>query len=131
MHICRVVSTVINMTNCEFVKIVWQTYMDMPSSVVQAMDNVDIAVEEWPGTDEQSLVGGNETLLGLYQGVPMTERERGDPIMPDRIVIYRQPILRKCLTRIEAEYEIKVTLWHEVGHYPGMSEEDLHRLGYH
>ena len=102
----------INMTNCEFVKIVWQTYMDMPSSVVQAMDNVDIAVEEWPGTDEQSLVGCNETLLGLYQGVPMTERGCGDPIMPDRIVIYRQPILRKCLTRIEVEYEIKVTLWH-------------------
>ena len=102
----------------------------MPATVVQAMDNVDIVVEEWPGPGEQDLVGENVTLLGLYHGIPMTQREWGDPMMPDRIVIYRQPILRSCVTREEVEYEIKMTLCHEVGHYLGMSEEDLHRMGY-
>ncbi len=120
----------VNITSCAFVRLVWQTYMDMPTGVVQAMDNVDIVVEEWPGPDEQDLIGGNGTLLGLYYGVPITDRGWGDPMMPDKIVLYRQPILRKCSTRSEAEYEIKVTLWHEIGHYLGMSEEDLHRLGY-
>ena len=124
------VVTLVNMTNCEFVQLVWRTYMDMPVRVVQAMDNVDIVVEEWPGPGECDLIDKRGTLYGLYQGVPMTEREWGDPIMPDRIVIYRQPILRNCSTRAEAEYEIKVTLWHEVGHCLGMSEGDLHRLGY-
>ena len=104
--------------------------MDMPASIVQAMDNVDIAVEEWPGPGEHDIIGEKGRLFGLYQGVPMTEREWGDPIMPDRIVIFRQPILRNCSTRTEAEAEIKMTLWHEVGHYLGMSEDDLHRLGY-
>ena len=120
----------ISMTNREFVRLVRQAYMDMPPHVVRALDNVDVVVEEWPGPDEQDLINGEGTLFGLYQGVPMTEREGGDPMLPDRIVIYRQPILRSCSTRTEAEHEIKVTLWHEIGHYMGLSEDDLHRLGY-
>ena len=118
------------MTKGEFVQLVWRTYMDIPLSVVQVMDNVDIVVEECPGLGEHGLVAEGDEIVGLYHGVPMTEREFGDPIMPDRIVIYRQPILRNCSTHAEVEYEIKVTLWHEVGHYFGMTEEDLHRLGY-
>ncbi len=120
----------IKMTNREFVRLVRQAYMEMPPHVVQALDNVNVVVEEWPGPDEQDLINGEGTLFGLYQGVPMTEREGGDPMLPDRIVIYRQPILRSCSSRTEAEHEIKVTLWHEIGHYLGMGEDDLHRLGY-
>ena len=118
------------MTNGEFVELVLRAYADMPAYVVQAMDNVDIVVEEWPELSERGLVGDSGTLVGLYHGIPLTEREFGDPIMPDRILIYRQPILRNCSTHAEVEYEIKVTLWHEVGHYFGLTEEDLHQLGY-
>lgn len=120
----------IRMSNREFVRLVREAYLEMPSHVIQALDNIDVVVEEWPGPDEQDLVGEEGTLFGLYQGVPMTEREGGDPMLPDRIVIYRQPILRSCSSRTEAEREIKVTLWHEVGHYMGLNEDDLHRLGY-
>ncbi|MCH7736969.1 MAG: metallopeptidase family protein [Chloroflexi bacterium] len=102
----------------------------MPDHVLRALDNVDVVVEEWPGPEDEELINGEGTLFGLYQGVPMTEREGGDPMLPDRIAIYRQPILRSCSSRTEAEHEIKVTLWHEIGHYLGMSEDDLHRLGY-
>ena len=120
----------ISMTNQEFMRLVHQTYIDMPPNVAQHLDNVDVVVEEWPRTDVQNLTTGDESLLGVYQGVPLTEREGGDPMLPDLIVIYRQPILRSCSTRTEAEHEIKVTLWHEIGHYLGMSEDDLDRLGY-
>ena len=120
----------INMTNREFVRLVRQAYREMPDHVIQALDNVDVVVEEWPGPDEEDLLGGEGTLLGLYSGVPLTDREGGDPMLPDRIAIYRQPILRSCSSRTEAEHEIKVTLWHEIGHYLGMREDDLHRLGY-
>ena len=71
-----------------------------------------------------------DVLFGLYTGVPLTEREGGIPDLPDRISIYRQPILRSCATRNQVVEEIRVTLWHEVGHYLGLGEEDLHRLGY-
>ena len=120
----------INMTNREFVRLVRQAYREMPDHVIQALDNVDVVVEEWPGPDEEDLLDAEGILFGLYSGVPLTDRERGDPMLPDRIAIYRQPILRSCSSRTEAEHEIKVTLWHEIGHYLGMSEDDLHRLGY-
>lgn len=118
------------MTNREFVRLVRQAYRELPGDVLRALDNVDVTVEEWPGPDEQELVNGGDTLFGLYHGVPLTEREGGGLMFPDRIVIYRQPILRNCSNRTEAEREIKVTLRHEIGHYLGMSEDDLHRLGY-
>ena len=120
----------INITNREFVRLVRQAYREMPGEVLQSLDNVDVVVEEWPGPDDQDLIDGEGYLFGLYSGVPLTEREGGDPMLPDRIVIYRQPILRSCSSRTQAEREIKVTLWHEIGHYLGMSEDDLHRLGY-
>ena len=120
----------INMSNREFVRLVRLAYKELPREVLRSLDNVDVTVEEWPGPEQQELIGGDETLFGLYEGVPLTEREGGGLMFPDRIVIYRQPILRSCSTRSEAEREIKVTLRHEIGHYLGMNEDDLHRLGY-
>ena len=95
-----------------------------------ALRNVDIAVEEWPDLDGLGLVEDESSLFGVYTGVPLTERAGGEPLVPDRIVIYRQPILRGCATRDEAVREIQLTLFHEIGHYLGMEEDDLHRLGY-
>lgn len=120
----------INMSNREFVRLVRRAYRELPGEVLRALDNVDVTVEEWPGPDEQELIDGEGTLFGLYTGVPLTEREGGEAMLPDRIIIYRQPILRSCSSRAEAEREIEVTLRHEIGHYLGMSEDDLHRLGY-
>ena len=122
----------IHLSRREFVRLVLQAYKQVPPPVKRALRNVDIAVEEWPDRGELDLGEGEGegTLFGLYTGVPLSEREGGEPSLPDRIVIYRQPILRSCSTRSEAVREIGVTLLHEVGHYLGMGEEDLHRLGY-
>ena len=120
----------IKMTNREFVRLVRQAYGEIPLQVIRTLDNVDVVIEEWPGPEEEDMLGGDGTLFGLYTGVPLTEREGGDPMLPDRIAIYRQPILRNCSSRTEAELEIKITLWHEIGHYLGLSEDALHKLGY-
>ena len=63
-------------------------------------------------------------------GVPLTERYGDGPAMPDCIYIYRRPILAMCGTAAEVAAEVRTTLWHEVGHYLGMDEQDLERLGY-
>ena len=114
----------------EFVRVVRRAYAQLPGGVRAALDNVDVVVEEWPDGDEAGLVDDGGSLFGLYSGVPLPEREGVGPLLPDRIVIYRQPLLQHCATRAEAVQEIRITLWHEVGHYLGMSETDLHRLGY-
>lgn len=114
----------------EFVALVRQAYRRLPPNVQRALDNVDVSVEEWPGPEELELLEEEGTLFGLYIGVPLTEREGMGPALPDRIVIYRQSIMQSCSTTEEVVEEIRVTLWHEVGHYLGISEESLHRLGY-
>jgi predicted Zn-dependent protease with MMP-like domain len=120
----------IRLSHREFVRLVRLAYQQLPANFQKALDNVDVSVEEWPTPEETELLAEEGTLFGLYTGVPLPERAGGDPALPDRIIIYRQPILRSCSTREEVAREIKVTLWHEVGHYLGLSEEDLHRLGY-
>ncbi len=120
----------IHLSRREFVRLVHEAYQRVPQRILQSVRNVDIAVEEWPDPDALGLGPEAGNLLGLYVGVPLPERHGGEPMLPDRIVIYRQPILRSCSTRREAEREIETTLLHEVGHYLGMDEDDLHRLGY-
>jgi predicted Zn-dependent protease with MMP-like domain len=120
----------IRLSRREFVRLVCLAYQQLPANFQKALDNVDVSVEEWPTPEELRLLAEEGALFGLYTGVPLPERAGGDPALPDRIIIYRQPILRSCSTRKEVVQEIRVTLWHEVGHYLGLSEEDLHRLGY-
>lgn len=122
----------IRISHREFVRLVRRAYTQIPPAIRQALRNVDVVVEEWPDAEDLAGLAGEGTLLGLYTGVPLAEREGGPegPGLPDIIVIYRQPILRICSSRSEAEEEIRKTLLHEVGHYMGMTEEDLHRLGY-
>ena len=130
----------IRMSRSEFVRLVRQAYKDVPPKVKQSLANLDISVEEWPdpamvgpgvfeGGDREA-AGGDASLFGLYIGVPLPERQGVGPELPDRIVIYRQPILQSCKNLADARKEIRITLLHEVGHYLGMDEEDLHRLGY-
>ncbi len=135
----------IRMSRREFVRLVRQAYKDVPPRVKQALANVDISVEELPDPEvagpgifeagaskkgDLEAGDGNASLFGLYVGVPLPERQGGEPELPDRIVIYRQPILQNCKNLADARKEIRITLLHEVGHYLGMDEEDLHRLGY-
>ncbi len=120
----------IELTRREFVQLVRRAYRQLPPAVIQSLHNVDVIVEEWPGPAEQDLLAAGGTLYGLYHGIPLTDREGGGPALPDRITLYRQPIMQSCQTHAELVREIRITLWHEIGHYLGMDEDDLHRLGY-
>jgi len=94
------------------------------------MANVAVVIEDEylprPGEDP-----GLE-LLGLYEGIPLTERDAWSDAgsLPDRISIFRGPILRSCGSRAEVVHEIKVTVIHEVAHYFGIDDQRLHELGW-
>ena len=119
-------------TTEEFIELVRQAYEGLPPRIKEVLDNVDIAVEDWPGSDElrRSGIKGRHSLLGLYSGVPLVERGSYMPTMPDKITLFQRPAEKACGSPDAMVREIRVTLLHEVGHYLGMSEADLHRLGY-
>ena len=135
----------VRMSRRRFEALVRRAYAGLPAAVVARLDNLDIIVQDAPGPESEGAMddhdhsdahsagdgaGDGGGLLGLYVGVPLTERYGDGPAMPDCIYIYRRPILAMCGTTAEAAAEIRTTLWHEVGHYLGMDEQDLERLGY-
>ncbi|HEX9191590.1 MAG TPA: metallopeptidase family protein [Candidatus Deferrimicrobiaceae bacterium] len=105
----------------------------LPAVFREALDNVAVVVEEWPPDwllDELG-IPPEDTLYGFYHGVPLPERSIQDSgNLPDKISIYRGPLEEDFPDREELSREIRVTLLHEIGHYFGMDEEDLARLGY-
>ena len=117
-------------SSSEFARMVRHAYRALPAHIHRRLENVDISVEDWPSAEDLDLLESPGTLFGLFTGVPATEREGVGPPLPDRIILFRGPILESCSTLEEVRHEVRVTLWHEVGHYLGMDEEALHRLGY-
>lgn len=94
----------------------------IPPELGHYMDNVALVI------DDRSPPSG---LLGLYQGIPLTERANyGGMAMPDRITIYRRAICSICRTEDEVVRQITVTVVHEVAHHFGISDKRLHELGW-
>jgi predicted Zn-dependent protease with MMP-like domain len=102
----------------------------IPAKLAAAMDNVAVFVEDdyvpGPGEDPDTV------LLGLYEGVPLTERDSwwDAGSLPDRITIFRQPILDICVSRDEVIQEVAVTVVHEIAHHFGIDDQRLHELGW-
>ena len=95
------------------------------------LENVDIVVEDYPTPDElrKSEVGHNETLLGLYEGVPQTMRTSGyNMVLPDKITMFQKPIEARCSNEGQVYAEVKKTLKHEIAHHFGISDERLREI---
>ena len=106
----------------EFEAVVTDELDALPDDMVDGLDNVVFLVEDEPPPEEPD-------LLGLYDGVPLTERDWGMQL-PDRIFIYRGPLLRMCEDRDELLDEIAVTVVHEIAHHFGIDDDRLHELGW-
>ena len=119
----------------EFEDVVGDALDRIPADLAEAMDNVVVLVQDEPDpemlTAEDYDEAGLPTLLGLYDGVPLTERDEGwSMVLPDRILIFRGPLERWCTSREELVEEIMVTVIHEVAHHFGIPDERLHELGW-
>lgn len=110
-----------------------QVLDDLPGMFRESIRNVAVVVEDRPPDwllDELGLPLG-ETLYGFYHGIPLPERSVLDSgNLPDRISVYRGPLMEDFRDPGELARQIRTTLLHEIGHYFGMDEEDLARLGY-
>ena len=113
-----------------FARLVEEACLQIPARFRRRIANVAIVVEEEPGAEdiEGAHCQPGSTLLGLYHGVPLTQRtSRYGLVMPDKISIYRGPIQRLARNERHLRQIVRETLWHEVGHYFGLNEQQLRR----
>ena len=114
----------VTISDADFDRAVNDGIDQVPDSFIELLDNVVILVEDDPPDDEPD-------LLGVYDGVPLTER--GDNygfVAPDRIILYRNPLKEMCDTVDELVDEIAVTVVHEIGHFFGIDDDQLDEMGW-
>jgi len=115
---------VIAMSRERFEELVDAAFARIPKDLIGLLDNVVLFVEDDPPP-------GEPHLLGLYSGIPQTERGWSyGGALPDRIFVYRNPTLRICQTEEQVIEEVEITVAHEIAHHFGIGEERLHELGY-
>lgn len=96
------------------------------------LDRVAIVVEVEPSPDHlsDSSTTPEDDLFGLYQGIPLTDRDSAySLVIPDRITIFVGPLDRSSTTRQELDEQIRITILHELGHHLGFDEDGLDSLG--
>ena len=96
----------------------------LPDEMIDGLENVVFVVEDRPED-------GSLDLLGLYDGYALTERDRyGMGEMPDRIILYREPLLAVAEDEEQLREEVHITLVHEIAHFYGIDDDRLHELGW-
>ncbi len=121
----------VNRETVDFYELVERALEGLPPELAELLENVAIVVEDWPDPstqpfpDEQS-----DTLYGLYEGVPLTERTAGyHGFLPDKITIFRGP-LERDFAQEELEEQVRITVIHEIAHYFGFNEDRIEELGW-
>jgi len=115
----------VQMSPEEFDALVEEALDAIPDEIASLVRNVVVLVEDEPPEDEP------DDLLGLYDGVALTERDSSfSPDLPDRIFLFRGPLLDMCDDKDDLVDEIRITVVHEVAHHFGIDDDRLHDLGY-
>ena len=113
-----------------FEQLVAEALDSLPEEIVRLMDNVEVVVEDEPDGEQLQALAPGHTLLGLYQGVPLTRRGVYANALPDKISIFRGPIIRFARTPDRIRAQVRRTVLHEIGHHFGIGERRLHELGW-
>jgi predicted Zn-dependent protease with MMP-like domain len=123
---------VVEVSRSEFERMVGDALDEIPEALARELENVAVMVEDWPTPAQLARVQRGGTLLGLYEGVPLTKRGplSYNGVSPDRITIFQGTISRRARDLDALAAQVRVTVLHEVGHYFGMDDARLHELGW-
>jgi len=116
------------MERARFEELVARAVESLPEELRDQMENIDVVVADRP--TRRQLAGEKGTLLGLYEGVPLTERTNSyGMVAPDKITIFQKPIEAMCRSDAQIIAQVQRTVRHEIAHYFGISDDRLEELG--
>ncbi|MFC1942764.1 metallopeptidase family protein [Chloroflexota bacterium] len=116
----------------KFERLVVKAVDNLPDEFHERLENIDVVVEDKPTPAQLAQLRNNrgETILGLYEGVPLTRRSRYyGMVVPDKITIFQKPIEAQCRSDAETVNEIQRVVLHEIAHHFGISDAKLKQLG--
>lgn len=117
----------------EFHAVAEEALAELPEEIQDAIDNLEIMVEDYPSREIQTQMGVKErNLLGLYTGISLNKRSPTwySHVLPDRIYLFKKNLEAISHSPEQLRFEIKRTILHEIGHYFGLSDRRLRELGY-
>lgn len=118
----------------EFDRLVTKAMDELPQQYIKGLDNIAILYADEPDQyqREKARLDDRHMLLGLYEGIPLTQRGAGYTfVLPDKITLFKHSILAISTSPEDLFEQVKRTLWHEIAHYYGLSHDDMHRIQGH
>ena len=120
----------IEVSDEQFQDLINKALESLPGEHAKNIENVAILYQDVPDEEqrEKTNLGPHQTLLGLYEGVPLSRRQGMQPVLPDKITLFRIPLQMHANTVNELQEEIRHTLWHEIAHYYGLDHDKISEL---
>lgn len=120
----------IHVNDEQFQELINQALESLPGEHARSLKNVAILYEDepTPRQREELRLRGDQTLLGLYEGVPLSQRQGMTRVLPDKITLFRRPLESQADTLVGLREAIRHTLWHEIAHYYGLDHRKIHEL---
>ena len=112
-----------------FERLVTEALRGLPPHIADMLSNLDVVIDDEPTAAQLAGLGDGQTLFGLYEGIPQTERAGYNFALPDKITIFRGPLERECDNDDEIAREVRITVLHELAHHFGFNEDQVADLG--
>ena len=119
------------MTDQEFDELITRAMNELPQKYIQGLQNVAIVMADEPTPEQMQKmhIDGQHLLLGLYEGIPLTQRGNNyNLVLPDKITLFKNSILTVTHNETQLFEQIKRTLWHEIAHYYGLNHKRIDKI---